>query len=581
VKRALALLFGLAALALPAAASANTWTSSADMPYYEWGGAAAVLPAGDRILLAGGFGFDTNPNYAGLRSGFVGPNHAGTISWTRGLGLPSARGGLALANGSDGRVYVMGGQTLSKVINATVYSSTGGAPWLQRASLPGRRTDLAAVGTPDGRIFAIGGAVYASGAYSPTVTVQIYNIASNTWTSGPPLPAPRSELAAALGADGRIYAFGGYSAGPRREAFSLDPNNLAAGWTTLPPMPAPHELPSAVTGPDGTMYVIGGWDGSRDLTRVEAYNPTAGVWSCTVPLATARSWSPSIGTTWGMATFGGAKGTTLLGSHESMSWSNLPNDSAPPVVMTPPTGHLPTGQIGLQNVPFLVSWTDSDATTDILDQQVESSTNGGTSWSPVTADWPTQKSLLFGQYPGFKSLRFRVTPKDCAGNVGAQGTGGGFSTHAVPESGARYAGGWGFGTAATARGGHTRYSSSPKATATFTFTGREMVVFAPKSPVRGTARISVDGKFVANVSEYAKTTQPRMVIFRRAFATNGVHRVAIRPIGTPGHPRVDIDGFLFIGAAAPTGSRAAPRAAGPRLHAATVPSHRRSVPSRR
>ena len=100
----------------------------------------------------------------------------------------------------------------------------------QQASMPSPRTDLAAVATPDGRIFAIGGAVYAAGRYSPTVTVQIYDIATDTWSSGPPLPSPRSELGATLGGDGRIYAFGGYESGARREAFSLDPDNLAAGW---------------------------------------------------------------------------------------------------------------------------------------------------------------------------------------------------------------------------------------------------------------------------------------------------------------------------------------------------------------
>jgi hypothetical protein len=65
------------------------------------------------------------------------------------------------------------------------------------------------------------------------------------------------------------------------------------------------------------------------------------------------------------------------------------------------------------------------------------------------------------------------------------------------------------------------------------------------------------------------------------FTTTGEHRVVIRPIGTPGHPRVDIDGFLFVGAAAPSGSRAAPHAAVPRLHAVAPPSQRRPTPTRR
>ena len=270
MKWALTLVVVLLAVIAPAAASANSWTSTADMPYYQWGGGTAIFR--DRVVLAGGFGFDRNRTYAGLRSVFIGGDNAGAIAWLRGNELPgNARGGLAVTTGSDGRIYVMGGETLKKVINPSVYS--WGGLYRRQASMPSPRTDLAAVATPDGRIFAIGGAVYAAGRYSPTVTVQIYDIATDTWSSGPPLPSPRSELGATLGGNGRIYAFGGYDSGARREAFSLDPDNLAAGWSELPPMPSPHELTSAVTGPDGTMYVIGGWDGLRDLRRVDAYNP--------------------------------------------------------------------------------------------------------------------------------------------------------------------------------------------------------------------------------------------------------------------------------------------------------------------
>ena len=52
------------------------------MPYYQWGGAAGITTVGDHILLAGGFGFDRNRVYAGLRTGFLGGNNAGQISWS-------------------------------------------------------------------------------------------------------------------------------------------------------------------------------------------------------------------------------------------------------------------------------------------------------------------------------------------------------------------------------------------------------------------------------------------------------------------------------------------------------------------
>ena len=77
MKWALTLVVVLLSVIAPAAASANSWTSTADMPYYQWGGAAGITIVGDHIVLAGGFGFDRNRVYAGLRSVFLGGDNAG------------------------------------------------------------------------------------------------------------------------------------------------------------------------------------------------------------------------------------------------------------------------------------------------------------------------------------------------------------------------------------------------------------------------------------------------------------------------------------------------------------------------
>ena len=67
----------------------------------------------------------------------------------------------------------------------------------------------------------------------------------------------------------------------------------------------------------------------------------------------------------------------------------------------------------------------------------------------------------------------------------------------------------------------------------------------------GSARVLVDGRSVGTVSLHATTSQPRRVVFSHAFATTGTHRVAIRVVGTAGHPRVDVDGFAVVDAASP------------------------------
>jgi N-acetylneuraminic acid mutarotase len=58
--------------------------------------------------------------------------------------------------------------------------------WRKLAPMPTARGDLAAAAV-GGRVYVIGG---LDAVGHPMATVEIYRVASNTWTSGTPLPAP-------------------------------------------------------------------------------------------------------------------------------------------------------------------------------------------------------------------------------------------------------------------------------------------------------------------------------------------------------------------------------------------------------
>ena len=73
--------------------------------------------------------------------------------------------------------------------------------------MPGPRDHLGAV-LVQGKIFAIGGR--RSGVLK---RVDIYDIATDTWSEGPPLPEPTSGMAAELLSDGRIHVVGGEDPG--------------------------------------------------------------------------------------------------------------------------------------------------------------------------------------------------------------------------------------------------------------------------------------------------------------------------------------------------------------------------------
>jgi N-acetylneuraminic acid mutarotase len=135
---------------------------------------------------------------------------------------------------------------------------------------------------PDGRIYVVGG----SDGSDLTTALEIYDPATNRWTTGARLPTAREFLAVARGGDGRIYAIGGLAGESVLnvvEAYSLKTRS----WTRVAPLPNRRSGLEATTSLDGLIYVFGGIeelsDGSGGPTRrVDVYSPRQNRW-WTVP----------------------------------------------------------------------------------------------------------------------------------------------------------------------------------------------------------------------------------------------------------------------------------------------------------
>jgi N-acetylneuraminic acid mutarotase len=113
------------------------------------------------------------------------------------------------------------------------------------------------------RIHAIGGRL--STPDEPTARHDIYDPATNTWTSGPPLPTPRSGVAAES-YRGMILVIGGET---RKATFVENEGyDVKSGqWRTLAPLPeGRHGHGVAVIG--DAVYVVGGalGPGGRGVT---------------------------------------------------------------------------------------------------------------------------------------------------------------------------------------------------------------------------------------------------------------------------------------------------------------------------
>jgi hypothetical protein len=136
--------------------------------------------------------------------------------WHRYVKEPAGGPSDGAAIGSDGRVYVAGGDrncfpqfgtcSVPKVAAWSPSTNT----WTRPTSLPTPRIRVAVTADDHGQIWVVGG---MSGDGSQVYdTVEIYVPASGTWRSARRLPAPRFEALATSTPDGRVWVIGGYDA---------------------------------------------------------------------------------------------------------------------------------------------------------------------------------------------------------------------------------------------------------------------------------------------------------------------------------------------------------------------------------
>ncbi len=151
--------------------------------------------------------------------------------------------------------------------------------WETIASMPTARTpSLAAL---NGKIYAIGGQTI-SGA---TAVNEVYDVATNTWTTVKPMLEADSGFATSVYED-KIYCFGW----GRNQVY--DP--VADAWELHTPDPTPRSTSSASV-VNGKMYIIGGFDSFFLSTPIrsrinEMYDPVADSWTTMAPLPIATAY---------------------------------------------------------------------------------------------------------------------------------------------------------------------------------------------------------------------------------------------------------------------------------------------------
>jgi len=191
-----------------------------------------------------------------------------TDAWSSGTAVPERVWEAKAASASDGLIYVIGGETpsISSSDAVRVYDPVADS-WTTSANMP--------VGTEAGALVSNGYALYYIGGVTATGTtadVRVFYI-WGSWSDLAPLPTPVAGLAAVMGADGFIYAFGGGSSEMNVNAgynttFVYDRFNDV--WSEGPVMPVRATYIGGAATSEGRIFVLGGNNHTAVLKQVES-----------------------------------------------------------------------------------------------------------------------------------------------------------------------------------------------------------------------------------------------------------------------------------------------------------------------
>ncbi len=170
----------------------------------------------------------------------------------------------------------------SGLLAQDVASSVAPGTWGKKADMLEANSEFATAEL-GGKIYVVGG--YPKGRVTVT-TVQIYDIKSDRWSLGPPLPEPNNHGTVAV-VDGVLYLLGGQTNAQRAyvdSVFALDPK--VGAWVAKAKMPTKRSAGVALV-LDGKIYVAGGRPPHGHV--FEVYDPKADKWQTLPNLPSQRN----------------------------------------------------------------------------------------------------------------------------------------------------------------------------------------------------------------------------------------------------------------------------------------------------
>ena len=207
-----------------------------------------------------------------------------TGKWASTGSMAQARESFSAVALKNGMVLIAGGLSTSSVLLATaeLYNPAKGT-WSGAGTLSVARYGHTATLLPSGKVLVTGGCT-ASGCSTNTAISELYDPASNTWSTTGSLNTARSYHTAVLLKTGKVLAIGGLGVITSCELY--DPST--GTWTNTASTNAARYQNTATLLANGKVLVAGGASGKYPVSSAELYDPTAKTWTLTGNMASGR-----------------------------------------------------------------------------------------------------------------------------------------------------------------------------------------------------------------------------------------------------------------------------------------------------
>jgi N-acetylneuraminic acid mutarotase len=307
--------------------------------------ATATLLANGEVLVAGGQG-----GFGALASAEL--YDPATNSWSPAASMASARYASTATLLPSGKVLVAGGGSTdgagAPVASAELYDPATNS-WSSAGSMATGRYAPTATLLRNGKVLVAGGG--GEGFLNVLASAELYDPATNSWSSAGSMATARQEQTATLLASGKVLVAGGYSgSGTIASAELYDP--ATNRWSSAGSMATARDEDTATLLPSGKVLVAGGAGATSAigiLSSAELYDPATNSWSPAPSMASARNAHTATLLATGQVLIAGGMmfSTTLAGTElydpATNSWSSGPS------MATARSSHtatlLPSGQV--------------------------------------------------------------------------------------------------------------------------------------------------------------------------------------------------------------------------------------------